>query len=465
MEEQNKRPPVVTILGHVDHGKTTLLDKIRSTHVAAKEAGGITQATSAYQVIYQDRLITFIDTPGHAAFSGMRYRGGTLADVAILVVAADDGVMPQTKESLQFIKDADIPFIVAINKMDAEGANSVKVKTQLSEESVYVEGFGGNVPVVEISGKTGQNIDLLLETLLLLSDLQDLKSNPNDIPTAYVLESEMSPSQGPLATLLIKTGTFRPKDTLFNSRKSSLGKIRTMHDFLGKPLLSASASTPLRVVGLTQVPSVGELLTNTENANLTSVVTSSAGEAKKVTQSSLSIILKSDVVGSLEAISNSLPEGVRVLFSGVGQVSESDVELAKAEHALIVGFNTKTGSIVKKMALVEGVEIVNFKIIYELFDYLKNLQEKVLAAPKINEVGQFKVLKLFEHQNQKIYGGLVTSGKLRLGDLLDDIKIISLRIGRESVSEVKKDIECGVVLEGPVDFKEGDTLKSHSKVK
>ncbi|MBI1872113.1 GTP-binding protein, partial [Candidatus Collierbacteria bacterium] len=258
----NTRPPVVTVLGHVDHGKTSLLDRIRSANVAAKETGGITQAIGAYQIEFEGRPLTFIDTPGHAAFSKMRARGGKVADVAILVVAADDGVMPQTKESIEHIKNAKIPYVVAINKVDLPDANPLKVKQDLAEAGEYVEGYGGNIPVAEISAKTGQGVDQLLETVLLLAEMEELKDTSGEKTSAVVIESQLHPNKGPLATLLVKTGRLKAKDELF-SGQTKIGKVRLLVSSSGKNLDSAYPSTPVQVLGFTVVPKVGDIITTT----------------------------------------------------------------------------------------------------------------------------------------------------------------------------------------------------------
>jgi translation initiation factor IF-2 len=456
------RPPIITILGHVDHGKTSLLDQIRSAHIAAKEAGGITQHIGAYQVTYQGRLLTFIDTPGHAAFSAMRRRGGAVADIAVLVVAADDGVMPQTKESVEHIKAAGIPYVIAINKIDLEGVNSQKIKTGLAEIGEYVEGFGGNIPVVEISAKTGKNIDVLLETIILLSDLEELKDNRDDTPTAVVIESKIDQHKGPIATIIIKSGTFCSRQALYNSHHQPIGKTRAMFDFTHKEIETAYPSTPVQIIGLSKVLSVGDIITTDSCAAINPCDQTIKSNLPQNLDSCQNIILKADVTGSLEAILNSLPEKINPINFGVGQVTESDIHLAQTDNALIVCFNTKANAQIKKLAQTEGVEIVTFNIIYELFDYLKAILEKKESPKEKPEVGQAKILKVFHFGPKTVYGCLVTSGKLRLGDSVNETKIISLQFGKKPVEEVKKNEECGLGLETTLDFKEGDIIKSHS---
>jgi len=452
------RPPVVTILGHVDHGKTSLLDRIRHASVASGEIGGITQAIGAYQIEHQGKKITFIDTPGHAAFSAMRRRGGQAADVAILIVAADDSVMPQTKESIEHIKSAGIPFVVAVNKTDLAGVSPERVKTDLANEGVFVEGYGGNVPIVNISAKTGEGVDNLLEIILLLAELEELKDNSNDCPaTALVIESSMHPQKGPLATLLVKSGTFDKNDTLFDG-KNDFGKIRSMTDFSGKSLSKATPSTPFQVIGFAEVPNVGDIITSEPCEDKSKK--SSFGASDVISEEIPTIILKADVQGSLEAISETIKDKANIVSSSVGQVSDSDIETAIATKAEILGFNVKIPSPVARMAEIEHVKFTNFHIIYQLFDYLKELQEKKTsqAAPKIITVGEAKILKVFNFGGTIVYGCSITSGKFKIGDTVKDSKVTSLKVGKEDVLEAKKDQECGLVLSPNIEFAVGDIM-------
>lgn len=452
------RPPVVTILGHVDHGKTSLLDRIRNAAVAAGEIGGITQAIGAYQIEHNGQKITFIDTPGHAAFSAMRRRGGHAADVAILIVAADDSVMPQTKESIEHIKSAGIPFVVAVNKTDLPGVNPERVKTDLANEGVFVEGYGGNVPIVNISAKTGAGVDSLLEVILLLAELEELHDNSDDCPaTALVVESSMHPQKGPLATLLVKSGTFDKNDLLYDGR-ADFGKIRSMIDYSGKTLDNATPSTPFQVIGFSKVPNVGDIITSQpcdEKCTKTNF-----GASDIISEEKPTIILKADVEGSLEAIADSIKDQANIISCSVGQVTDSDIETAIATGAEILGFNIKMPVSVAKLAEVEHIKFSNFRIIYQLFDYLKELQEEkqAQAAPKIITVGEAKVLKVFNFGGTIVYGCLVTSGKLTLGDTIGESKISSLKVGKNDVTEVKKDQECGLTLSPSIDFKAGDIM-------
>lgn len=456
------RPPVITVLGHVDHGKTSLLDRIRKANVAARELGGITQAIGAYQIDHHGQKITFIDTPGHAAFSAMRARGGSVADVAILIVAADDGVMPQTKESISHIKAAGIPYVVAINKIDLPQADVLKVKSDLAEAGEYVEGYGGNVPVVEISAKTGAGIDKLLETVLLLAELEELKDTSNEPTSAVVIESQLHPHKGPLATLLIKTGKLSVKDDLYLGAKK-LGKIRFMSLASGETTTLAPPATPVAVLGFEEVPQAGDIVTNlptvldAKGDILGKSVGVSTGESEKP-----NIIIKADVAGSLEAILGSLPDTINIVASGVGGVTESDVQMGSTNHATIVCFNVKAAGTVAKLADIEKVEVVTFGIIYELFDFIKELSERAGKAAALRIIGEAKVVKTFPFNSQTVYGCVVSSGKIRIGDLVEDkSKVVSLRIGKDTVKEAKKDQECGIILEPVLDYKPGDIIITH----
>lgn len=456
------RPPVVTILGHVDHGKTSLLDRIRNTKVASGEIGGITQAIGAYQIVHQGKKITFIDTPGHAAFSAMRRRGGHAADVAVLIVAADDSVMPQTRESIEHIKSAAIPFVVAVNKIDLPGVNLEKIKADLANCGVYVEGYGGNVPIVPISAKSGLGVDDLIEVILLLAELEELKDNSNSTPaTALVIESSLHPQKGPLATLLVKQGTFKKNDDLFDGTVN-YGKIRSMTDYSGKSILIASTSTPFQVIGLSTVPNVGDII-----ANIAQTKQLSEGQdtgSFVVNEEKPNIILKTDVQGSLEAIIASIKDEANVISASVGMISDTDIQNAVATNSEIVGFNTKMGSNVAKLAEVEKVKFTNFRIIYQLFDYLKELKsiKDKAQAPKLLENGQAKVVKIFNFGGTIVYGCICTSGKFRKGDLVGDSVVTSLKAGKEDVQEVKKDQEFGLVVTPPAEIKAGDIIVSQS---
>lgn len=455
------RPPVITVLGHVDHGKTSLLDRIRQANIAAKEKGGITQAIGAYQIDYHGQKITFIDTPGHAAFSAMRSRGGKVADVAILVVAADDGVMPQTKESIEHIKSAGIPYVVAVNKIDLPQANLLKVKSDLAEAGEYVEGYGGNVPLVEISAKTGQGIDQLLENVLLLAELEELRDTSTDPVSAVVVESQLHPHKGPLVTLLIKSGRLSIRDELF-SGAVRLGKVKSLVFASDDKTGSANPSTPVQVMGFEIMPHVGDVVTTVAGLPIAKPAVLGRSTSLVSDNKTVKVIIKADVAGSLEAILGSLPESVEVVASSIGGVTESDIQLAVGNQAVIVCFNTRSSGTVTKLAEVENVKVISFGIIYELFDYLKEAVEQAQQEGKVIVLGEAKILKTFPFDNKIVYGCLVTSGKIRLGDLVEKSKITSLRVGKEAVKEAKKDIECGLILEPPLDFKIGDDIIVHA---
>lgn len=464
MSATSTRPPVVTILGHVDHGKTSLLDRIRHANVAGGEVGGITQAIGAYQIVHQGHKITFIDTPGHAAFSAMRRRGGRAADVAILIVAADDSVMPQTRESIDHIKNAGIPFVVAVNKVDLPGTNVEKIKTDLANCGVYVEGYGGNVPLVPISAKTGQGVDELLEVILLLAELEELADNSQDVPaSALVIESSLHPQKGPLATLLVKKGTFSKNADLFFGHQN-IGKIRSMTDFASQNLNEASPSTPFQVIGLAMVPNVGDIITNQPQE-------STDANAGTATSSAINleipnIILKADVQGSLEAILASIKDQVNVVSASVGMVTDTDIQNAASTGSEIIGFNSKMPTTVAKLAEVDKVTFTNFKIIYQLFDHLNELkaQKTESLGPKYVEVGQAQVAKVYNFSGTIVYGCLCTQGKIKKGDLINSSLVTSLKSAKQDVEEVKKDQEFGLVLTPDPDLKSGDIIIAQSQV-
>ena len=459
------RPPVVTILGHVDHGKTSILDHIRHSSVQQSEEGGITQAIGAHQVSHQNKLITFIDTPGHEAFTSMRSRGGQIADLAVLVIAADDGVMPQTKESVKHIKKAGIPYVVAINKIDLPDAQSDKVKTGLSELGEYVEGFGGNIPFIEISAKTGKGIDKLLEIILLLTELEELVDTSNQKPAlGIVIESQLDPQKGPLATLLVKQGTFKKSDSLF-AQQFPYGKIRTMTSAKGENLQIATPSTPIQILGLSQTPPVGEIIGNkTFDSKKTKISSVLERSIVQIDSEKPTVIIKADVQGSLEAIIDNLQDKTNIVNCGVGNITESDIDLAAVNNAHILGFNVKMRSSVSKFAQVEKVIFKNFTIIYHLFEFVDELIESTKTPPPPEEKGSAKIIKIFEVNGQKILGAVVVSGKISLNDFINQRhKVISLQTGKDQVKEVKKDQEFGMLLDPELDIKLGDTIISYKE--
>ncbi len=481
------RAPIVTILGHVDHGKTTLLDTIRKANVAAGEAGGITQAISAYQVKKHGQMITFIDTPGHEAFSGMRERGVSIADIAILVVAADDGVRPQTKEVIQFINEKKLPVIVAINKVDKPDARPDRVKQELAEHGILFEGWGGDVICVEVSAKAGTNIDTLLESILLVAEVEDFQADYKRDGLAVVLESHLDPQKGPVATILVKTGTLKVGQDIIAG--SAFGRVRRIEDFMGKSRESAGPSVPATLYGFGDVPQVNDVVQVVSGKSLARLKSQEAllkeGEVKRVAKKEdesvkqLPIILKADVQGSLEAIQQILgaiehPEvALDEVSTGVGAITESDVKLAASAGARIYGFNAEPTSVAKRMAESAGVTIQTFNIIYKLVEAVK-VDMSDLLPPEIirTDHGNLSVLAIFKTgKRDMIVGGRVASGKMvrksrievkRDGEIVGDGLMTNLQKNKENADEVGQGNECGVVFEGPVKIAVGDTLVSYT---
>lgn len=481
------RPPIVTILGHVDHGKTTLLDTIRKANVAAGEAGGITQKISAYQVKKHGKLITFIDTPGHEAFSGMRERGVSIADIAILVVAADDGVRPQTKEVIQFINEKKLPVIVAINKIDKPDARPDRVKQELAEHGILFEGWGGEVICVEVSAKSGLNIDKLLESILLVAEVEDFKADAKRDGLAVVLESHLDPQKGPVATILVKTGTLKVGQDIIAG--SAFGRVRRLEDFVGKSRESAGPSLPATLYGFGVVPQVNDVIQVVSGKALARLKSQEAllkdGEVKRVAKKEdesikrLSIIIKADVQGSLEAIQQILgaiehPE-VRLeeVATGVGSITESDVKLAASAGARIYGFNVEPTSVAKRIAENVNVPIQSFNIIYKLVEAVKDAMSDLLPPEIIRtDHGNLSVLAIFKTgKRDMIVGGRVASGKMvrkskievkRDGEIVGEGIMTNLQKNKEPADEVGQGNECGVVFEGSTKIAVGDTLVSFS---
>ena len=468
------RPPVVVVLGHVDHGKTSILDKIRQTHVAEKEAGGITQHIGAYQIEQQNKLITFLDTPGHEAFSAIRARGAKVADIAILVVAAEEGVKPQTKEAIAIIKQAGIPFVVAINKIDKEGANPQKVRQELAEQAVMVEDYGGQVPVAEISARTGQGFDHLLELVLLLAELEELAA-PTDTPASgLVIESHLDSRRGLIATLIVQTGQLHIGDWL--AAGTAIGKAKSLEDFTGKPIKLAVAAQPCVLVGWESAPRVGQewqVVPDKSTAEKLALeaarlgpaplfVTETSGADAATAKKLVNLIVKADVQSSLEAIDNVLRTiqseevGYKIVGYGVGNISDTDIKSARATHAAIVGFHVDTDNSARQAAEREGIIIRTYQIIYELVENIRSLMSDLLEPEvKRTELGRLKVLALFKGGEGKsqIVGGKVTQGKAVRGALVDvmrhGILLLSGRLGqlqqaKTDVPEVAEGNECGI---------------------
>ena len=495
-EVLQSRPPVVTILGHVDHGKTTLLDTIRKTSVAARESGGITQHISAYQAKRKGQMITFVDTPGHEAFSAMRERGVSIADIAVLVVAADDGVRPQTSEVIEYLLAKKIPTLVAINKVDKPEANIQRVKQELAEKSILVEDWGGQVLCCEVSAKQNIGIDELLENILLIAEVEDFKSDFKRDALGVVLESHLDPKKGPVATILIKTGTLKEGQDIIAG--SAHGRVRRMEDFAGKRLLEAGPSTPISLIGLNTTSNTNDILQVVSGKALARVEalraadsgpTGMTGElnAQKIYKTiadekikKLNIILKSDVRGSIEAILQILSEidssevAVSYISIGVGNITESDVRMGQNSNSIVFGFNVETTPVAKRMAEASKVEIKNYKIIYELVTDIKNrLIEMLPLSIERTDLGKMNVLAIFKTgKKDMIVGGKVISGKIAKGCLIEVMrgdnvigkgKLANLQQNKVAVDEVVKNNECGITFDGETKIKEDDTLVCYTE--
>lgn len=480
------RPPIVTILGHVDHGKTTLLDTIRKASVALGEAGGITQHISAYQAKKHKELITFIDTPGHEAFSAMRKRGLSIADIAILVVAADDGVRPQTKEVIEYLKEHKLPTIVAINKIDKPEAKPERVKQELAEHGVLFEEWGGDTMCTEISAKSNINIDKLLDNILLVAEVEDFRADQKRDGLAVILESHLDPQKGPVATALVRTGTLKIGQDIVAG--GAFGRIRRIEDFLGKSLESAGPSVPATIYGFNTTPQTNDVVQvvggkglarlRSKEALLKDATKSKVGKIQSEEEKEmkkLTLVLKADVQGSLEAIEQILSTIqsdeviLEILDSAVGSITESDVRTASSANALLVGFNSEPTSVAKRLAETSKVEIVTYNIIYKLVDAIKD-RLTALLPPEIvrTDFGRLSVLAIFKTgKRDMIVGGRVAEGKLVRGSLIeikrgDEIigsgKMQNLQQNKQNADEVGQGNECGVVFEGNVKIQAGDTL-------
>jgi len=524
------RPPVVVVLGHVDHGKTTLLDSIRKTNIAEGESGGITQHIGAYQVRIKtkeqknreteeqknkrteklknkrteeqrnkkaekqnnERIITFLDTPGHEAFSAMRAHGANITDIAILVVAADDGVKPQTKEAISHAKAANVPIIIAINKIDKPGADPEKVKRELSDLDLVPEEWGGKTVMIPVSAKTGKNINELLDLILVVADMESLVANPHKPGEGVIIESHMQPGVGPIATVLVNDGEIKSGQIVTAGK--TFGKIRFMEDYQGKRIDKAGPSTPIRIAGIHDIPKSGELISvvSDERAAKSKAAHSErkigrfglaeiSEEAKKGTLKELNLIVRTDVQGSLEAIRNSLENlggkevKVNILSEAVGNVSESDVNMALASKALILGFKVLVPPQVRKLADEKEVKISLYDIIYNLIDDISAALSGMLEPEFIEEVtGKLEIIKIFfSSKNSKIAGGKVTSGKLvnglkahiyRAEELIGEGKITSLKLEQNPVSEVLKGFECGVGVDTNISLKPKDVIESFQTI-
>ena len=458
----------MTIMGHVDHGKTSLLDFIRKTHVASHEAGEITQAMGAYQVEEKGQKITFIDTPGHEAFTQMRQRGVLVSDLVVLVVAANDGVKPQTKESIKIIKEAKVPFLVAINKIDLKEASVDMVKAQLAENEVLVEGYGGDVVTVGVSAKTGEGIDQLLEMIILSAEMANLQADPQAVLQAVVIESKLDKLCGPVATLIIQNGQLKKNDQFWVGEVAC--KAKMLKDFRGQAIETAFPGDPVLVLGFCGLAPIGAqiaLAPQAENpepkVNL---------KTEKEDKPKLKIILKTDSFGSLEAILGCLSDDVEIMEKGVGEIKESDVLLAKTLKAEIYGFNLNLSSSIEKLAQTEKVKIRTFRIIYDL---LLEIEKRVLKllSPDIDRkiLGKAEILQIFEMKGEKIAGCRVSEGKInktfpasikRGEEILSDVKIVSLKEQKQDINEATTGTEFGAVFLQKVDFLPGDMVISYS---
>jgi translation initiation factor IF-2 len=498
-EDMVERPPVVTIMGHVDHGKTSLLDAIRTTEVAAGEAGGITQHIGAYQVHHGDKEITFLDTPGHEAFTAMRARGARVTDLAVIVVAADDGVKPQTEEAIDHARAAEVPIIVAVNKIDKEGAQPERVRTEMTQHGLQPSEWGGEIEFVDVSAKTHQGLDGLLDTIQVVTDLEELRANSNADASGTVIESKLDPGRGPVVSVLIQRGTLRVGDALVAG--AHFGRVRAMHDFIGNKVKRATPGEPVEMLGFDGVPEAGEIVRVVENerrarqlagerANRLKTEALARRSGRKVsledvfklaqegTVKELSLVVKADVAGSLEALEDEiakLPQqevSVNVIHRGVGGINESDVMLAAASEGVILAFNVRPVGEARQVADREGVEIRSYAVIYRAIDELRAAMQGMLEPAEVEtNLGQAEVRQLFRASKiGTIAGSFVTEGKVtrgakvrvvREGTVIYDTTIESLRRFNDDAREVTSGFECGIVITNFQDLHEGDVLETY----
>jgi translation initiation factor IF-2 len=471
------RPPIVAVMGHIDHGKTTLLDKIRSANIAKKEAGGITQHISSYQTQItlkngKSGLVTFIDTPGHAAFNNMRIRGAHITDLVVLVISAVDGVMTQTKECIVEIQKANLPVIIAMNKIDLEGASPEKIKGQLVEAGLTPEEYGGQVPLVPVSAKTGEGIDKLLDLILLHAEVMELKNEP-DLPLeAFVVESKLDKSRGPVASVIVKKGTLKLGDTVY--AQDITCKVKALIDSDGQSLESAGPSTPVEILGFAATPAVGCIITPVKQEIITIIKPDvQPGFVPDANISRLPIVIKADVEGTLEALKNSFSDDVEVIYAGVGAVTDHDIFVASAAKAQIFAFNVPVARFIKNLADDQKVLIIESKIIYEL---IENIQSQVLKMldPTIEEtiLGEGKIIAEFKIEKVRIAGVQITKGELTKGDsihlkrdekIIKDTKIEGIRQGKTIVDRIKSGTDCGMTFKPYVDFKLNDVIIAYKK--
>ncbi len=497
-EDLVKRPPIVTIMGHVDHGKTSLLDYIRKSNITASESGGITQAIGAYQIEYNDNKITFIDTPGHEAFTAMRARGASVTDIVIIIVAADDGVMPQTKEAIDHALNAKVPIIVAVNKIDKPDANPDRVMTEMAENNITPEAWGGDIPFINISAVTGEGIPLLLDTILAIAEVNEFKANPNRYAVGAVIESKLDKNVGGIASFLIQNGTLRIGDPVVVG--TSYAKVRTMKNDLGESIVEAGPSMPVEITGLTENPSAGDkfMAFETESeakkvAEKRRIAAESANSKKEALslddlfarisagEKEINVILKCDVRGSEEAVKQALEkinvEGVKVkvIRSGLGTITESDVVLANAGHAIIIGFNVIPSHTTKEVAKEYGIDIRLYTIIYKLVEDMEaamkgmldpEFEEKTTGSAEIRKI--FKFSKVGNIAGVYVSDGIIKSGSkariIRDGVIVVDTEIASVQREKDTAKEVKKGFECGITFENYNDIKVGDIIETYEMV-
>ena len=494
-EDLEPRPPVVTIMGHVDHGKTSLLDAIRSTEVAAGEAGGITQHIGAYQVHQDGKTITFLDTPGHEAFTAMRARGAQATDIAVIVVAADDGVRPQTREAVDHAKAAEVPILVAVNKIDKEGAAPDRVRTEMTQLGLQPEEWGGDTMFVDVSAKTKEGLDDLLEGIVLMAEVEELTANPDTEASGTVIESKLDPGRGAVVTVLVQRGTLKIGDAVVAG--AHWGRVRAMSDYTGKRVKTALPAEPVEVLGFDSVPEAGEYVRVVENDRRARSLAGERANRLKLEQQArrggikrslatifdqagdvteLALVLKADVSGSLEAFEDEiakLPQEeiqVSIVRAGVGGITESDINLAAASDAIVMGFNVRPVGEAAQLADREGVEIRTYSVIYRAIDELRDAMQGMLAPETVEDVvGNIEVRQIFRASKIGVIAGcMVTDGKvtrgakvrlIRDGAVVHDGEIGSLRRFNEDVREVLSGFECGVVLANYANVEEGDTME------
>lgn len=485
MSNTKKRPPVVAVLGHVDHGKSSILEAIKDLKITENESGGITQHMGAYMIEQDGETITFIDTPGHEAFSAMRSRGAEVADIGILVVAADEGVKKQTKEAIDHLTEAEIPFIVALNKMDKKEANTDKVKKELSLEDVFVESYGGKVPCIEVSAKTKKGIEELLEMVLLLSEMEDLKADYDKPAEGVVIETHVDPQKGVSATLLVKEGTLVKGDTI--GTDCCFGTVRKMKNFYKEEIEEATPATPARTSGLKMNPHVGEEFK----------VYSSKKEAKSARKSdkgrvsfeglatgkkNLDLVIKADVLGSLEALKNMMERlprekvGINVLEAAIGEIGENDINLAKTTGAKVLAYRVDAANLAEDLARQNDIEILRYEVIYNLIEGVRKEMEKMLEAEEVErEMGKIKVLAVFKtDKRRQILGGKAADGDIEKGALVKVVrekevigegKLINLKKEEKNVDKIPEREEFGMLYEGETKVEEGDILVAYTKEK